>query len=247
MRRLETTYSTLQWSADGTLVTKARPAGAGARERYRNELRVNRLVRACRPPVPTPLLVGHDTQRRRLTFEAVPGEPLGPKYPHDLSPEQAGAIVDIADALVAYDPDRRWLRRLDSRRRIAMAHRAGLLRDEQAAHLTAIATRAHTKLRFAHGDMTARNVLLSTRGLVLIDWEWAGRYPAGYDHAFLWFSLIDAPASRSAVERRVDANDGFWLSALLIELWHLQSLVPAEFREQHLAVRDELLVRLGCA
>ena len=93
--RLDTTYSTIVWSPDGTSVTKTRLAAPDARRRFRNELRVNTLLNACAPPLRTPALIGHDVCRRSLTFVAVRGEPLGPKYPRDLPTEQLDAIIEL--------------------------------------------------------------------------------------------------------------------------------------------------------
>jgi hypothetical protein len=82
-------------------------------------------------------------------------------------------------------------------------------------------------------------------GPVLIDWEWAGLYPPGYDLAFLWFSLVDVPGGRRHVETMVDTGEEtFWLSALVIQLWHLQWFVPEPFRPRHEQARDELVERL---
>jgi hypothetical protein len=81
-------------------------------------------------------------------------------------------------------------------------------------------------------------------GLVLVDWEWAGLYPAGYDLAFLWFVLVDLPESRALVEREIHGDPtAFWLSALLIQLLHLEWL-QGEFRPRHEATRDLLVQRL---
>ena len=241
MRRLETNYTTLEWTPDGSQVTKARPPSHICRRRFRNELRVNRLLRAQPPPVPTPALLAHETQIRSLTFEAIAGEPLGPKYPDALDPAEIDAILSFADALASYNPRRRWLRRLDSVRRLKLAHRLGLL-DTDALIVLA---RKHNKLRFAHGDLTARNVLRHDDGLAIIDWEWAGLYPVGYDAAFLWFSLGDLPGGRAHVEDSLRTDtECFLLCALLIQLWHLQLYVPPEFRERHLATSHELVGRL---
>jgi hypothetical protein len=255
MRQLVTTYSTLDWSADGTLVTKTRPAAHDARRRFRNELRVNRMLVAERPPVPTPRLVGHDVQGRRLTFEAVDGEPVGPKYPHGLGADQLEGIVDLALRLRTYRPRRRWLRRLDPVRRLRLAQAASLLTEAQADGLLPLAARARSTVRFAHGDITARNVLAGPGpgpdgGLALIDWEWAGLYPVGYDMAFLWYSLVDVPGARDQVERHVEAHGDvdqatFLLNALLVQLWHLHWYLPPAFRPKHLSTRDDLLSRLN--
>jgi hypothetical protein len=243
--RLVTTYSTLDWSADGTLITKTRLPAFDARRRFRNELRINRLLNAHRPPVQAPALVARDVQHRRLTFVALPGQPLGPKYPLDLATAHLDAIIDLAHRLRAYNPDRQWLRRLNSVRRLTLARRAGLLTDVQTVQLVAVANRVHTRLRFGHGDLTARNVLGCADGVALIDWEWAGLYPDGYELAFLWFSLVDVERGRARVEEHLDTDErAFLLSALLIQLWHLHWYVPADFRDKHFATRDLLISRL---
>ena len=86
-------------------------------------------------------------------------------------------------------------------------------------------------------------------GLALIDWEWAGLHPPGYDLAFLWYSLVDVPGAAARVEHIARDRAGldgptFLLSALLIELWHLQWYLPAELQPKHRARRDALLARL---
>jgi hypothetical protein len=241
VRRLETTYSSLVWSADGTTVTKTRPD----RRRFRYERRVNQLLLAAPPPVPTPSLLASDLQHRRLELEALPGEPVGPKYPRTLSPEAIDGCVAVADRLRPYQPRRRWLRRLHIERRLHLATTAGLLTTEDAAALEPVARRCQPRLSFAHGDLTARNVIPTDVGLALIDWEWAGLYPPSYDVAFLWYSLVDVEGGRARVEQQVVVDQPFLLSALLIQLWHLQwSLIPTELQATHLSTRDELLARL---
>ncbi len=247
-RTLTTTYTTITWTADGDAVEKVRGPAHDARRRFRYELRISRLLRDERPPVPTPRLLSHDVQRRSLVLEAAPGDPLGPKYPHDLDLDQIAAMVDLADRLHRFEPRRRrWFRRLNTSSRLRQAIGHELLNADQAQRLLDLAQRFHTAYRFGHGDITARNVLGAGRTPhVLIDWEWAGLYPAGYDHAFLWFSLVDTPGGRERVEQQLPvAEPAFLLSALLVQLWHLQWFTPAAFRPKHLATRDHLLQRLG--
>jgi Ser/Thr protein kinase RdoA (MazF antagonist) len=98
---------------------------------------------------------------------------------------------------------------------------------------------------FAHGDITARNVLDGPDGPVLIDWEWAGLYPDGYELAFVWFALVDRPGGREAVEAAIHTYPRtFWLSALLIELLHLEFGVPEQFRSTHVETKERLLARV---
>ena len=245
VRRLDTAYSTLVWSADGTQLTKTRPAGDYPKRRFRNELRVSRLLTACPPPVPTPALLGFESRTRSLTFEAVPGVQINEKYPSALAAADIDAILELGRALSSYTPRRRWLRRLNTERRLALARNRGLLDPRSASALVDVARRYHRTRHFAHGDLTARNVLRCDDGLVLIDWEWAGLYPPGYDDAFLWLSLQDVEGGRACIEPSVRVDEkAFLLSALLVELWHLQWYVPNEFLPRHLATRDELLGRL---
>jgi hypothetical protein len=93
---------------------------------------------------------------------------------------------------------------------------------------------------------TARNVLRDACARsVLIDWEWAGLYPAGYELAFLWSSLVNIPAGRAKVEVAVPAHyeRGFLLSAVLVHLLHLQMWLtrPHPLAESHRATLAQLL------
>jgi hypothetical protein len=239
---LTTTYSTIEWSADGCDVTKQRLPRHDAVRRHRYESRVNQLLGREPPPVPIARLLAHD--RRTLKFEAIRGVPLGPKYPESLDNDGVAAMIDLGQRLRSYQPRARWMRSFRSARRIELAGRHGLLTAPECNALQLVAGRVHTRRCFSHGDLTARNILVSDGELVLIDWEWAGLYPPEYDLAFLWFSLVDVPNARALVESRVSSMDRLLLSALLIQLWHLQWYTSANFRGRHLRTRDELIARL---
>jgi hypothetical protein len=129
---------------------------------------------------------------------------------------------------------------------LSLHHRSGLLAGPDAVALGQLANRAGLKWRFAHGDITARNVLLDGQGrLVLIDWEWAGLYPVGYELAFLWFSLVDVPGARARVEAALPVGQqaGFLLSATLVQLLHLQLWLgrPNPYIARHEETLAELL------
>jgi hypothetical protein len=246
----------LTWSADRAAVTKTlvphlviphwefllgTPRGAGL-----NELRVNKLLREHRPPVPVPLLLGSSRRGPSMTFEAVDGAPLGPKFPVSLSGPEIDGLIAITLALQSYRPRRRWFRRLHVDSRLRLHHRSGLIGDADAAALTLLAASAGLRWHFAHGDITARNVLRDSQGrLVLIDWEWAGMYPAGYELAFLWFSLLEVPGARDKVAAAVPGHQqaGFLLSATLVQLLHLQMwlLRPNPHVAKHEQVLQQLL------
>ena len=250
----------LTWSADAKTVTKTTlrrlviphwahllgtPRQAGL-----NELRVNRMLNDVPPPVPAPALVHSSRREPLMTFEAVHGLPLGPKFPTSLSDSDIDEVIALALALDTYRPRRQWFRRLHIGRRLRLHHRSGLLTEAEHAALTALANRAGIKWHFAHGDITARNVLRDISGRsVLIDWEWAGLYPAGYELAFLWSSLANIPTGRAKVEAAVPAcyRRGFLLSAALVQLLHLQMWQdrPHPMAARHQETLAQLLDEVG--
>jgi Phosphotransferase enzyme family len=234
-RSLSSGKATLTWSDDGATITKTvvpglliphwAPTLGTPHQAARNELRVNRMLSRYPPPVRAPRLLGWSRRGPSMTFEALEGTPLGPKFPTSLATSEVDALIMLAIALGHYRPRRRWFRRLYIGRRLALHRRSGLISPADAAALAALAARPDLKWSFAHGDITARNVVQDARGHVaLIDWEWAGLYPAGYDLAFLWFSLIDLPGGRDTARAVVPGSSaaGFLLSATMVHLLHLQ-------------------------
>lgn len=93
----------LTWSADALTVTKtAVPHLSIAhwahllgtpRQAALNELRVNQLLRDVPPPVAVPALVRSNRRQPSMTFEAVDGVPLGPKFPSWLSGAEVEGLV----------------------------------------------------------------------------------------------------------------------------------------------------------
>lgn len=246
----------LLWSDDGATVTKSH-----APRRFRlldepfdsfvNELRVNRMFLRAPPPVPTPRLIASSWRARSITLEAIGGAPLGPKYPEELTSEDVDDLADLVDAMGCYAPRRRWLRRLPLVSRLRHHVAAGVVGQADAGRIANVFRAQPPVWAFCHADVTARNVLRGDDGaLVLIDWEWAGLYPAEYELAFLWFSLVDLPWAREHLERRVppDRRLSFVACALLVQLLHLDmwaaranSELP---RPRHLVTRDQLLEEL---
>ncbi len=263
-RSLQTNLSTLTWSPDGAEVTKSydrnvtdeafgprlvilghhhhRPR---ALTQFSYELRVNQLLARHAPGVATPRLTGHDRRAASLTFVAVDGEPLGPKYPLALSEDHLCGLVALAQATRSYPHRPRWLRRFPIRSRLWSARQVDLLTETEHRALLDLLGDLTIKWVFAHGDITPRNVLDGPNGLVLIDWEWAGLYPDGYELALVWFVLADRPGGREAVETEIRTDPRtFWLSALLIALLHLEFGVPEEFRRTHVRTKERLVTRV---
>lgn len=254
-RSIVTPKSVVEWSADGTTVTK-RAATDHVDEvlgRYRmavrNEIRINRLLSDEAPPVATPKLVAWSGRNRSMTFEAIDGAPLGPKFPTTLAESDVDDLIQLGQALDPFQPRRRWFRRLDVDRRLRHHVRSGLLPAADADAIRLLAQDHRVRWRFAHADLTARNVLRGPDGqLVLIDWEWAGLYPTGYELAFLWFSLSDVPGARAVVEDAIAGRNeaGFLVSAIVIQLLHLHLLRNSDspFLPNHQDTLRDLLRRL---
>ena len=244
-RRLETTRTALTWSDDGATVTK-RPTSdyhdtvlGSYRDAFRNEIRVNRMLAVEPPPVLTPRVVAFSTRDRSLTVGAVEGDPLGPKFALALRAGEVDDLVKLIEALKSYRPRRRWFRRFDIDRRLRLHVDEGIITPSDAQAVADLAARHPLRYRFAHGDVTARNVIRDSTGrLVRIDWEWAGLYPTGYEIAFLWLSLIDVAGGREVVEKAIRPRDhvAFLISAVLIQLLHLHlwlGLPRREFLPNH--------------
>lgn len=250
----------LSWSADGAIFTKSAsprvvvPQWAGLLgtplRAAQNEMRVNRLLTTEPPPVRVPKLVSYSRRGPCMAFEAIKGPPLGPKFPSYLADDELDGILGIVKALDGYHPRRRWFRRLYVQRRLALHHRSGLVTGAQADILAELAGLRQVRWGFAHGDVTARNVLKAPTGeRVLIDWEWAGLYPLGYDLAFLWFSLGQVPTGRDRARSAVPPHHepAFLLSAALIVLLHLQLWLrtPNPFVAEHQETLKALMVEMG--
>jgi hypothetical protein len=114
------------------------------------------------------------------------------------------------------------------------------------AALATRAFRAAGEGRFAHGDLSPRNVLKRADGaIVLIDWERAGIYPAGFDLAFLWYTTGGVPGARACIETAVPPaqSSAFWLSLLLIALLHADG--SAQHGRTQRSEMDVVIARLA--
>jgi hypothetical protein len=108
-----------------------------------------------------------------MTFRAVHGSRLDQKFPDLLARTDLNGLVEPASALGATDLSR-WFRRLYVSRRLALHCHSSRIGGAEADALPALALRPDVKWGFAHGDITARNVLRDyDSNLALVNWEWA--------------------------------------------------------------------------
>jgi hypothetical protein len=231
----------------GTVTKVCTARKAALRALFLHELRVNRLLLDEPPPFPFARLLDGDRRRQAMRFERVDGPQYGPKFPFELADADLDDLVRLARSTEAYRPRRRWLPAYAYRSLLHRTATTGMLPRAALGDLLRFDPGGFV---FAHGDVTPRNVLRGPAGPVLIDFEWAGRYPVHYELAFLWFVLIDRPDGRARVEATVSSADRrpFVFSALLVQLRHLQ--MWQDFRPgfehwgPHEATRDALLGEL---
>jgi Ser/Thr protein kinase RdoA (MazF antagonist) len=193
-------------------------------ESFINERRIGMFLTENPPPVPIPRLLASDPDEGVLVFEAIDGSPLGPKRPAQLTSGDLDRALAVADVLAGFDPRRDWLLRLPVRAHLDHHRRHRRLTRPETRQLADLVENGSVRWSFAHGDLSPRNILKRPDGsVVVIDWERAGLYPAGFDHAFLWYTTGAVPRARSRIEASVPSNDrtSFLLSALLIALLHL--------------------------
>lgn len=245
MELLRTTRTLVTSDPERGTVTKTLLTRRTALRRlFLDELQVNRLLVAEPPPFPFARLLAADRRAGTMTFEAVPGPQYGPKFPDVLEDPDLDALVALARSTAAYRPRRRWLRRYAVATLVRRTAASGVLSPSAAHDLLRFDPGPYV---FAHGDVTPRNVMRAEGGPVLIDFEWAGLYPAPYELAFLWFVLLDRPGGRERVEAGVASVDRppFLFSALLVQLRHLQMWADLDrrdgFQDRHRATRDALL------
>lgn len=178
---------------------------------FRNEVVVNTMFLETEPPVPAPKMLSYDLARFEISFELIDGsQVVDARMPGaSVSPELVESLLSMQQAIQAYEPppDHRLMRTTFVDRFERERRRGRLPGGERELGL---ASSTPTPLCFQHGDFLPMNVLrLRTTGEpALLDWEYAGLYPPGWDAALLSIALHDVPEHVTRIERSIRDRSG---------------------------------------
>lgn len=190
--------------------------------RFHREISINRMLSGAVSELVVPPMYGWNYLRRSLMFGRLEGAVVAAKYPTGMSPED-GLLLLRAEELVRATQIRSVLPALPVASRLRHYRWNRVLPERYAATVDQAWRASDQRMAFAHGDFTPRNVVrLDRGGCAVIDWEYGGAYPVGYDLAFLWYCLGNCPDGRAVVEAHPLAQQlTFWVSAVLIHARHL--------------------------
>lgn len=218
-------------------------------QRLRHEISAYRTFTRQRPPVRVPRLFGADPERRVLVMEHVPGRPVAAER----HPGAALARGDIRAVLQAFGALNAWKppagsfqAAFDYLPRVQRYHALGLLTDRDAGDLAQLMRGlSRLPLQLCHGDAMFSNVLLTSHGPALVDWEFVGYHLPGYDLAVLWSLLARDPLTRRQIVQVAQQSGSFARDAFLVNLM-LVLVREIRIHDQATAGEDErrLLRRL---
>ncbi|MGA4543756.1 aminoglycoside phosphotransferase family protein [Uniformispora flossi] len=191
-------------------------------QRLRHEISAYRTFTRQRPPVRVPRLFGADPERRVLVLEHVPGRPAAVER----HPGSALARADVRSVLHAFGALNAWKppsgsfqAAFDYLPRVQRYHALGLLTDRDATDLAQlIRGLARAPLQLCHGDAMFSNILLTSHGPALVDWEFVGYHLPGYDLAVLWSLLARDPLTRRHIGQVAQQGGSFARDAFLVNL-----------------------------
>ncbi|MBB1246214.1 aminoglycoside phosphotransferase family protein [Streptomyces durbertensis] len=195
-------------------------------ERYRQEVTAYRAFVRHRPPVRVPQLIAADPETCTIVVERMLGRPVSQlRQGGDLNQQsQLRPMLSAVGRLNSWEPPAGLFERpLDYGKRLLRFHELGLLTDRDLDDLhkllySVLSSGGRAAREFCHGDARPDNVLLAPNGPVLVDWEHAGWYLAGYDLATLWAALGDSPQARRGISQTAQRGGAAVRDAFLVNL-----------------------------
>lgn len=172
------------------------------------EIECYRLFRKKAPPFRIPKVRFADVRRGWLVLDRLEGRPLGmARYAEGpVPPDELAMALDYLEKVPRYDQwprskpeETAFIYREKLKRHIA----EGRLAESDMILLDRLLDEPPAAV-FQHGDAVMRNFLLTPAGMVLLDWEFCGRYLPGYDLAILWVMLAKDMNGRLATSARAE-------------------------------------------
>lgn len=199
------------------------------RRRFTAEIHTYHVFATHPPPVQPPRLLMADAAAGVLVLEHIPGHPAATtRFPAaPLPPTTIDTLITAVDALARWtSPAGQFPAVFDYPQRFTRYGPDGYDRltradvDRLTALYDDLTKSGQAGLTFAHGDVLPANFLLTGNGCVLLDWEFAGLYLPGFDHALLWTLLGADPAARarllaSATRGGPDQQAALWINAAM--------------------------------
>ncbi|SQD99451.1 Aminoglycoside phosphotransferase [Parafrankia sp. Ea1.12] len=191
------------------------------RGRFARERAAYEVFTVAPPPVRVPVLLAPPSPGL-LLVERICGLPVARHRYLDatLPAAAADALLHAADTLADWTAPVVFTPVVDYPQRILRYGPGGhgVLGADSVMALLALYRRvtARARWQFAHGDLLPANMLLDDDAVsAVLDWEYAGLYLPGYDHALLWVLAVDDPDLQSRTASGLD-GDAFWLNAAVL-------------------------------
>ncbi len=170
-----------------------------------------------------------------LRMSALEGTSVGAKFPSVIATNRIDQLAAVASGLTSYVPPRVRLRTYNPVAR--WAWRIGETALGTRTVIKDLLTQWQPKMSFAHGDFIPRNMLNCAGRIALVDWEFAGWYPIGFDLATLWLVTGEASGAREHIETHVGHESrSFWFGAYIASVAYLglalRSLASMPFAEK---------------
>lgn len=213
--------------------------------KFDHEIGIYRTFEACPPPVRVPELI-HATNGRVIVIEHIPGQVVDvERYPTGpIAPTALDATLNTLLGFGAWNPPPGELSAVfDYPDRVERYHRIGIFDDDDRIALHRLIAAVGPIDAVAHGDPLPSNLLITDEGhCVPVDFEFTGRFAAGFDLAMLHTLLAGTPGAQSSIEAivaEIDIETPFLLNQAMVlsrELRLHNELDEGEFRTARLAL-----------